>query len=367
MGSFLKPAMLHTAKTLGLFALSRRLMRGKLRILCYHGVSLMDEEKFVPRLFITPGEFERRMDFLAAAGYDVLSLDAALNRLKAGTLPADPVVITIDDGFYSVYKLAMPVLERHRFPAVLYLTSYYFEKGVPIFNLVVDYMFWTTTKTGADLGSLGVPEIPAGMATFPDTASKERLANTIIAYGNSLDGKDKRATLARALGELLEVSYETLEHNRILSLIDAEELAALRNAGIEIELHTHRHDLPPETDKAVEAIELNRKAVEPYLPAPMRHFCYPSGVWSREHWPALAASGVESATTCETGLVYPTTEMFALPRILDSARVSQIEFEAELSGFLELKRRLLGALRRPPEVKSSPVAATDQSSEQMIG
>jgi peptidoglycan/xylan/chitin deacetylase (PgdA/CDA1 family) len=366
MGSLLKPVVFHTAKALGLFALSRRLIRGKLRILCYHGFSLAGEEKFVPGMFITPEEFERRMNFLASAGYDVLPFDAAVERLKAGTLPADPVAITIDDGFYSVYKAAMPVLERHRFPATLYLTSYYFEKGSPIFNLVVDYMFWATAKTSADLSSLGVPGLGSGAAAFPDGPSKDRLAQAIIAYGDSLDGSDKRAALARSLGGLLDVPYETLEHNRILSLIDAKELAALRKAGIEIELHTHRHDLPTDADKAVDAIALNRRAVEPHLPAPMRHFCYPSGVWSRAHWPALAASGVETATTCDTGFVYPDTAPFAMPRILDSARVSQIEFEAELSGFLELKRRLLQLLRR--NAGPAPAAAmASRSSEQMIG
>ena len=48
--------------------------------------------------------------------------------------------------------------------------------------------------------------------------------------------------------------------------------------------------------------------------------------------------GVLTATTCETGLVDEKSPPLAWRRILDSSRVSQIEFEAEVSGFNELIR-----------------------------
>ncbi len=367
MTSSLKPVILKTAKALGLFALSRRLLRGKLRILCYHGFTLKDEELFVPGLFISPDEFARRMDYLARAGYSVLPLDEAFKRLKADTLPPDPVVLTIDDGFYSVYSAAKPVLERHHFPATLYLTSYYFQKGTPIFSLAVDYMFWSTDRTSADLSSLGVPGLPEGEIDLTDTALRTRVAGIISEYGQGLDGNDKRTALARALGETLGVSYDEIAASRILSLIDPEELVVLRASGVEIELHTHRHDFPAGSAAAAEAISRNRDIVEPHLPGAMRHFCYPSGVWSRDHWSTLSSAGVETATTCETGFVERDTPAFALPRILDSARVSQIEFEAEVSGFLELKRRLLGALRGHARGRPTAPGATADASSPMIG
>ena len=72
----------------------------------------------------------------------------------------------------------------------------------------------------------------------------------------------------------------------------------------------------------------------------MSHFCYPSGEWDRLHWPVLENHNVRTATTCESGLVNADTPRFAMNRILDSARISQIEFEAEVSGFNELIRQV---------------------------
>jgi peptidoglycan/xylan/chitin deacetylase (PgdA/CDA1 family) len=358
----MKQAVLRGAKALGLFALARRLMRGKIRILCYHGFTLKDEHRFIPGLFIAPEEFERRLDYLERAGYAVLPLDEACERLKAGTLPADPIVLTIDDGFYSVYAAAMPILKRHGFPATLYLTSYYFEKGSPLFNLVIDYLFWKTRLVRADFSSLGVPGLPDGVAEFPDVPAKDRIAEKVMAYGKTLDGDDKRAALARKFGEILGVSYDDVAAERVLSLVNSGELTGLRDSGIDIELHTHRHDFPEDAARAADAIARNRQSVEPHLPAPMRHFCYPSGVWSHAHWPVLEAARIETATTCEPGLVDAATPVYGMPRILDSARVSQIEFEAEMSGFIELKRRLLGG-----GAKADYPGAQPQSAAQMIG
>ena len=60
----------------------------------------------------------------------------------------------------------------------------------------------------------------------------------------------------------------------------------------------------------------------------------------------LAALDIRSATTCEIGLAHRATPRYALPRILDSSRVSQIEFEAEMCGFGELARGLKALVRR---------------------
>jgi hypothetical protein len=54
----------------------------------------------------------------------------------------------------------------------------------------------------------------------------------------------------------------------------------------------------------------------------------------------LAALGVKSATTIEPGLNYPDTPRFALRRLMDGHPVSDVEFEAEMTGFMEIVRAL---------------------------
>jgi peptidoglycan/xylan/chitin deacetylase (PgdA/CDA1 family) len=113
----MKQRLLAVCKALGMFELSRRLTRRKLRILCYHGLWLGGEPHYGDCLFIDATHFKERMEWLAASCYSVLPLDEALDRLDHCTLPDNPVVITIDDGWHSTYRGMLPVLTRLSLPA----------------------------------------------------------------------------------------------------------------------------------------------------------------------------------------------------------------------------------------------------------
>lgn len=85
-------------------------------LLIYHrvGGGTTDE------LDLPAATFERHLDLLA--GHDVLSLDAALDRLDAGDARPS-VVLTFDDGFEDVYRNAWPLLRERGLPFTVYLAS----------------------------------------------------------------------------------------------------------------------------------------------------------------------------------------------------------------------------------------------------
>ncbi len=337
-------------KWLGLFQVSRWLTRSKLRILCYHGFVLDDEDRFRESLFVTREFLDDRMRYLRDKKHPVLHLGDALARLGAGTLPPGAVAITIDDGFHSVYAVARDVLKKHGMPATLYLTSYYFEKGTPIFQLAVDYMCWKSPCTTVDLSGLGVPELEDATALAFSDARRRAVSELVHAHGSATLDEPGRVALSRRLAERLSVDYDRIAASRILSLVSTDELVALQESDVRIGLHTHRHRFPTDAGVALAELQENRARVEPVIGERMVDFCYPSGDWSHDHWPILAQDGVETATTCRSGLVARDTAPYGLPRILDDNRVSKIEFEAELSGFSELIRLMRG--RRAPRVAS---------------
>jgi peptidoglycan/xylan/chitin deacetylase (PgdA/CDA1 family) len=333
------------SRALGLFRLARRVTRSGLRILCYHGFVIDDEDRFRGSLFLSQPVFEERMRYLRDEGYPVLEFDEAMRRLDDGTLPPNAVTITIDDGFYSVHGVALDVLRRHRLPALLYVTSYYFEKGTPIFQLVLAYLFWKSPRYEVDLSGLGISGFDQRTTVPLDERTRDDLPHEIFSIVDpELDGPG-RVDLSRRLAERLAVDYAKIESSRILSLVRPEEMRELERSGVKIALHTHRHRLPNDLDRGRREIEENRRSLEPVVGRPLTHFCYPSGKWSEQHWPILQATQVQTATTCDSGLTYAATPRLALPRFLDDNRVSFIEFEAELTGFSELLRWVRG--KRP--------------------
>src|SRR5204863_10215790 len=195
-----------------------------------------------PGLFVRKDTFDRRLRYLAAHGYPILTLEQASRLLGNGGLPPNAVVITIDDGFYGVSKLAAPLLKRHEFPATLYVTSYYALKGTPVFRLAVQYIFWRTKAAMLDIEGLGVSH--SGGVVSISGPECERWMWELIRFGETQLEEGQRVTLAERLAARLDVDYSAMTASRIFSLLTADELVELRASGIDIQLHTHRHHLP---------------------------------------------------------------------------------------------------------------------------
>ena len=94
------------------FGVSGRPRPGDLVVLLYHRVGEGDREIDHPA-----ATFERQMAYLAARG-GTGTLDRAL-----GGDDRVGVVVTVDDGYRDFHDHVLPVLVRHRVPALLYLAT----------------------------------------------------------------------------------------------------------------------------------------------------------------------------------------------------------------------------------------------------
>jgi peptidoglycan/xylan/chitin deacetylase (PgdA/CDA1 family) len=341
----IKLSLYTVAKATGMFKLSRFLMRRRLMILCYHGFQYYDEALFRPILFMDKQRFARRLDLISRGKYPVLPLSESLHRLKNGTLPANSVVITIDDGFYSTLDLAAPLLRDHGFPATLYVTSYYAIKGTPVFLLVIQYLFWKTKSTNLDLS--GHTWFLEKTVDLRDLHAKHTAIKQIVDYGVVHCDEPGRQEICAVVATALNLDFETIKTSRRLSLLTPDELGQLDTFGIDIQLHTHRHTFPANNpEKARHELQDNRKIMERISRHRLEHFCYPSGNWTPDLFPILTGEGITSATTCEAGMNHKATNLLALYRILDQNNLDDIEFEAELTGFCELLRIIRGRCQR---------------------
>jgi peptidoglycan/xylan/chitin deacetylase (PgdA/CDA1 family) len=75
-------------------------------------------------LFVPRPEFRSEMSWLASHGYQAVTLDEVERAwYHGGTLPANPVVISFDDGYRPQYTFALPLLRRHGWPGLLNLKA----------------------------------------------------------------------------------------------------------------------------------------------------------------------------------------------------------------------------------------------------
>ena len=93
-------------------------------ILEYHYIRVNPDpsDRLGYNLSVTPSDFERQMDWLAANGYHPVTLEQVRAYFEQNRpLPDKPVVLSFDDGYLDFYTVAWPVLQAHHFKAVAYI------------------------------------------------------------------------------------------------------------------------------------------------------------------------------------------------------------------------------------------------------
>lgn len=318
----IKSQFLHAARGAGLFKRARQSTSKAVRVLCYHGIWLGRRGFGGDTLFMRAETFAARMDLLKKLDYPIISLDQAVEALSGrAELPDSAVAITIDDGWYGTYAHMRPILNARSIPATLYCDTASIESGRPIPNVMAHYVHEV----------LGRPRL-SDLARWHFDAAMDS--------AQTYDGR--WAGLERFAREL-QFDLKPWIDERAFSYMTANELRTFAaTPKLEVQLHTHNHTLGDMSSLNIrEEIMTNAAALARMLDVnanQFRHFCYPSGLTTADAAQTLNTLGIASSTTTVNGLCYASSDLHHLPRILDGDVISEIEFEAEISGFLPVVR-----------------------------
>jgi peptidoglycan/xylan/chitin deacetylase (PgdA/CDA1 family) len=97
---------------------------GPVPILEYHVLGSPDPGAPYPELYVTRADFHHQMSWLAAHGYQAVTLEQVEEAwYDGGTLPPRPVVLSFDDGYRPQFTYALPELRRHGWAGVLNLKA----------------------------------------------------------------------------------------------------------------------------------------------------------------------------------------------------------------------------------------------------
>lgn len=315
----LKILFLYLLKGLGLFTLARALNKNKIRIICYHGISVEDEHMFIPSNFITFKSMKKKLSLLKNKGYKFISLTEAVKQIQGDEKMDEAVVITFDDGFRTILDEALPWLIKNNIPTTAYITTYYSQRPYPIFRIAFQYLVWKTNLTTLEVQGKTI-----------DLTNNTSVWDFILASETKLNAKEQNDLL----DEIQKIIKLELSPNiiRSFSIVNESEVKKLDEDSINIELHTHRHLFPISKEICEREIKENKDVLGPLTQSKFQHFCYPSGLWDPSHYEILREQKITSATTCDPGLVDKNSNLLSLPRIIESEAMSTIQFEAEIVG-----------------------------------
>jgi peptidoglycan/xylan/chitin deacetylase (PgdA/CDA1 family) len=95
-----------------------------LAVLAYHKVGPPGPEAWETWYYVPEQVFADQIATLSACGWDVIDI-GELRAALAGSsrLPERAALVTFDDGYRSVHEYALPVLQRHESPALLFVPT----------------------------------------------------------------------------------------------------------------------------------------------------------------------------------------------------------------------------------------------------
>lgn len=261
---------------------------------------------------LRPGEavaatFDLRMQFIARH-FAVLPLHEAVARLQRGSLPPRACCITFDDGYADNLTVALPILQRYRLPATVFVATGYLDGGRMFNDAVIDAITRTEGPV-LDLRDLGLGQHP--LASIEE---RRAVVSTILEH-LKYKPPTERATDVETLLRL--TACGTLPQDIMLT---SEQVRELSNYGVEIGGHTVAHTILTtlDDDGARQEMALGKQKLEAITGRPVRTFAYPNGRPRRDyaarHVAMAREAGFELAVSTESGVGKPDSDIFQLPR-----------------------------------------------------
>ena len=235
--------------------------------------------------------------------FEVVSLGRFVDILRGGPPgPKPPCLITFDDGWRDNLTTALPILQRHAMPAVVFVVTSFIEQR---------QTFWVERLR----------------RLWRDPKLRVRLQQDLVAADNSIPPDLEIENLIERLKhmpaaqrlELLEGSLKTSSAGSQCDgdeMVTWEEAVILQQAGLDIESHTVSHPLLVyESDETI-AYELaeSKGTLEQKLKKKVRAFAYPNGTWDKRVRDLVERADYECAFITRRGWHSRSSDPFAIRR-----------------------------------------------------
>lgn len=282
-------------------------------ILLYHRVA--HDPLDAQLLCVSPENFDAHLRALAD-NYRVVSLTDLLGELRKNQYSPDTVALTFDDGYLDNYSNALPLLEKHRLPATVFVTSGMVDSDQEFWWDAIERIF------------LATPLLPDRLEFEHPNPSLSWDLNSPV---DRLRAHDEIGSMLRrlpvpAINQIVSgllawagLSPIARPSHRIVGAQQLKQLAA--SPYIEIGSHTVTHSkmsVLPAGQQKQEIVE-SKAALEKILNQNITLFSYPYGTadsFTAETIQQIEQSGFEAAIANIQGNISSPVNLYAVPRRL---------------------------------------------------
>ena len=278
-------------------------------------------------------KFEDQIVYLKK-NYKIISLPQLVDAYREGR-PLDPgsIVITMDDGYSSNYRLAFPVLTKHQVPASIFLTTDFIDQKSFLWVDRLEYAIAQTSQSSLRINLNGKElrfDLNSIQTKIKAIEEIKRVLKTLPAL--------KQEHMIHRLEEVTQKSLSILTAGDFYSPLSWEQVCTMQVSKlITIGSHTCSHVVL--TRASVENIQhelsQSKARIETMTDSACHYFSYPNGQkrdFNDITKNALIAQAYRCALTTVIGSNNLRSDLYALKRL-------NIHNSGDLSGF---KRTLSG-------------------------
>jgi peptidoglycan/xylan/chitin deacetylase (PgdA/CDA1 family) len=270
--------------------------------------------------------FEKCIQWLRIAGWDIVSLEEALRRLSSDEPTQRFAVITFDDGYRDNITQALPILRRAQAPFTMYVPTDAVTRELYAWWLGLRELFRKYDKV----------EISAIDSSFwcPDLASKRKALSKLTLWVLSNLG---RIDELRPVFSDYNISLQSLCDRYFINEGELRGLANDPLATIGAHTVTHRSLTALNAAEVWRELTDNRAYLQSCLERDVSHFAYPFGkpdtCGLREAELALKAGFTTAVTTSNRPILIQNRENVGLlPRVSIHSHWTLAHVDAEISG-----------------------------------
>ncbi len=283
--------------------LSRLRGEGRAVVLKYHRV-LESPDAMRPGE-TTAQEFEAQMN-VVASNFACQTFGSFIRSRSGGGFTDNTVVVTFDDGYKDNHDIALPILKKYGIAATIFVASDYLNGGMMWNDRVLEAMRASVGRS-MDLREVDLGEVR--VATLEDAS---RTAHTILSA-------IKRWPQERRAG-FVDAIASSSGGGEGRTMLNAAEVVALADAGMEIGAHTVTHPILStlSADEARAEIAQSKAALGRIIAREIQTFAYPNGRpdqdFSAGDVERVREAGYIGAATTEWGCATPSSDAFRIPR-----------------------------------------------------
>jgi peptidoglycan/xylan/chitin deacetylase (PgdA/CDA1 family) len=305
-------------------------------VLLYHRIGDVTED---PQLLSVGKErFTQHMEYLSRR-YPVLSVGMLAEALAAGEdLPDQCVAVTFDDGYADNFVNAKPILEQHRVPATVFVTTGYLDQDQEFWWDELERIFLHPStlppRCYLQIGERVLDHNLAGAVRYTESDAERHRAWNVLSPDNPtvrhkiyrdicallrLSTPSERTATMRALRAWSGIRVSARETHRCLSSRELNELGAGR--FVEVGAHTVSHSVLARLSVSEQHAEIcgSREHLARILGKPPHSFAYPFGTKS-DYTPQTAVlvreAGFAVACANVPDVVTGREDVYQLPRVV---------------------------------------------------